>query len=197
MAFAHLLHAAAAPHAALVHAAARSALDTPTPCRDWDLRALVNHLLYWTPVLAAAGRHEAPTPAAPTEGEADLVIGNWAATLDAHREDLVAAWSEPAAWDGEVSMGGPNPLPAEMVGGIVLCELVLHGWDLGRTLGQRPEWPEDVLAGTLATVDRLAPQGRAMGAFGPEVAAPADAPTLERVVALSGRDPGWAPVDAG
>jgi uncharacterized protein (TIGR03086 family) len=80
-----------------------------------------------------------------------------------------------------------------MVGGIVLCELVLHGWDLGRTLGQRPEWPEDVLAGTLAAVGGLAPGGRTMGAFGPEVAAPPDAPTLERVLALSGRDPGWAP----
>ena len=94
-------------------------------------------------------------------------------------------------------MGGPNPLPAEMAGGIVLCELVLHGWDLGRTLGQRPGWPEDVLAGTLAAVGALAPQGRTMGAFGPEVGAPSDAPTLERLVALSGRDAAWTPGGAG
>lgn len=187
---ADLVAAAAAPHTELVRVATGSRLDAPTPCRDWDLRALLGHLRYWTPVLAAVGRREA-LPAT-VEGEIDLVTGDWPAALDAARADLVAVWSEPATWDGTVRMGGPDPLPAPMIGGMVLGELVLHGWDLGATLGLRTDWPAEVLVATLDAVVGMAVQGREMGIFGPAVAVPPDAPTLDRVVALSGRDPGWS-----
>ena len=79
-----------------------------------------------------------------------------------------------------------------MIGGMVLGELVLHGWDLGRALGLEPQWTEDVLAAALGAVEGMAAQGREMGVFGPEVPVGPDATTLDRVVAVSGRDPGWA-----
>jgi len=183
-----LIGTAAAPHAALVRAATRVSLDTPTPCTDWDLRALLGHLLHWTPVLAAAGRGE--QVAAPDES-VDPVTGDWADALNAARDRLAATWADPASWDGSVSLGGPQELPAPMIGGMVLGELVLHGWDLGRALGIEPEWTEDVLAAALGAVEGMAEQGREMGVFAPEVAVGADATTLERVVAVSGRDPRW------
>jgi hypothetical protein len=35
-------------------------------------------------------------------------------------------------------------------------------------------------------------QGREMGMYGPEIAVPVDAPTLDRILGLTGRDPAWA-----
>jgi hypothetical protein len=35
-------------------------------------------------------------------------------------------------------MGAPDPMPAEVIGGMVLGELVVHGWDLARTAGTCP-----------------------------------------------------------
>jgi uncharacterized protein (TIGR03086 family) len=188
---ARLIAAAADPHTTIVRAVADRPLDAPTPCRDWDLRTLVRHLLYWTPVLAATGRREVPAPPAADETDVEVVAGSWPAALASSRTELVTAWTDPDAWSGTVSMGGPEELPAPMIGGMVLGELVLHGWDLARSAGLHPQWPDEVLAAALAAVSGMAEQGREMGVFEPEVAVPHDAPALDRVVALSGRDPAW------
>jgi uncharacterized protein (TIGR03086 family) len=190
---ADLVAAAAAPHQALVAVAGERSLERPTPCRDWDLHALLNHLLFWTPVLAATGRRTAPPMAATDESRVDLVTGDWATALAAGRADLIAAWSDPQAWAGTVTMGGPDPLPAPMIGDMVLGELVLHGWDLGRSVGVRPQWPDPVLAAAMRGVEPMGPQGREMGVYADAVAVGPDAPLLHRVVALSGRDPHWTP----
>lgn len=183
-----LVAAAAAPHAALVRAAADAPLDTPSPCEGWDLRALVGHLRYWTPVLATSGRREVPVLGADESG-VDLVTGDWAGALDADRDALVAAWSAPSAWEGTVSMGGPAPLPAPMIGGMVLGELVVHGADLARTVGREVTWPDAVLDAALEAMAGMAAQGREMGVFGPEVPVGPDATTLDRVLAVTGRGP--------
>ncbi|MEQ3553045.1 TIGR03086 family metal-binding protein [Pseudonocardia nematodicida] len=196
MTFAHLVAPAAAVYPGLVGAAAATPLDAPTPCTDWDLRGLLGHLRYWTPVLAAVGRREAPAASDGT-GAAALVTDDWAVRLDADRAALVEVWSDPGTWDGTVTMGGPDPLPAAMIGGMVLGELVVHGWDLGRTAGVAPAWPDDVLDGTLHAVAAMAEQGRGMGVFADPVGVPQDVPVLDRIVAVTGRDPAWTPAARG
>ncbi|WP_224402194.1 TIGR03086 family metal-binding protein [Pseudonocardia sp. ICBG1034] len=179
--------AAAAAHVPLVAAAARLPLTRPTPCSEWDLQDLLGHLLYWTPVLAEVGRRsghgpaDGPEPAAP-------VTGDWPVRLHTAREDLVAVWSEPAAWDGTVTMG--EQVPAAVIGGMVLGELVVHGWDLGRAVGVDPQWPAEVLDATLTAVSAMAEQGQGMGVFAPAVEPGPGATPIERIVALTGRDPG-------
>jgi uncharacterized protein (TIGR03086 family) len=190
-AVASLMADAAAPFATVVPAAARARLDAPTPCAGWDLRALVDHLLHWAPVLTAAGARAGAT--APAEVDADLVTDGWPATLVDAVAGAARAWSVPVAWEGTVSMGGPEPLPAGMVGGMVLGELVVHGWDLARTVGLDVDWPQPVAAAALEAVTGMAGQGRAMGVFGAEVPVPADASALHRALGLAGRDPAWTP----
>jgi len=70
---------------------------------------------------------------------------------------------------------------------------LVHGWDLGRASGQRPEWDDDVLEFALDEVAKTADQGRAMGVYGAEVVVPDGASTLDRVLGLTGRDPRWKP----
>jgi uncharacterized protein (TIGR03086 family) len=186
---AQLVTGAVAPLTEIVRAAALTAPGAPTPCAGWDRAALVRHLLYWAPFLAAAGRQTRPVPVADRERDVDLT--DWPGALQAAWSDVAAAWSRPAAWEGTTSMAGPDPRPATLIGGMVLGELVVHGSDLARTAGVQPRWPADVLTATREAVAGLAGEARAMGIFGPEVPVPATAPLLDRTLGLAGRDPAW------
>ena len=90
-------------------------------------------------------------------------------------------------------MGGPMELPADLVGGMVLGELVLHGWDLARAADVDPHWDDALLLRVYDEVARSADMGRQMGVYAVEVPVPDTASPLARVLGLSGRDPSWTP----
>lgn len=185
-----LIGRAAAPVVEIVRNIKPDQLDAPTPCSEYDVRKLIHHMLFWGPSLeGAAGKQTVPPPAQ-AEADLDLTQGDWAADLVAQLERTAAAWSRPPAWHGSTHMGGPTELPAAMVGGMVLAELVVHGWDLGHATGQRPTWDNDVLDYVHREVENTAEMGREMGIYGPEVPVTADAQLLHRILGLTGRQPG-------
>ncbi|NUT52153.1 MAG: TIGR03086 family protein [Saccharothrix sp.] len=164
-------------------------LGAPTPCAEFDVRKLLNHLLFWGPSLNAAGRKESVPPPAADEADVDLTAGDWAADLAAQLADRVDAWREPSAWTGVTSLGSPHELPAPMIGAMVLAETVVHTWDLAKATGQQPSWDTGLLEFIHADLVQSASTGREMGLFGPEVPVPADAPLIDRIVGLTGRNP--------
>jgi uncharacterized protein (TIGR03086 family) len=170
-------------------------LSAPTPCAGFDVRRLVHHLLFWGPPLEGAARKEAVAPAAADEADVDLTTGDWRGDLLAQLDRLAAAWEPEDAWTGMTGMGGPK-LPAAVFGDMVLGELAVHGWDLARATGQQLVLPPALATYLHGSVAGIAAQGREMGLFGPEVPVPADAPTFDRVLGLTGRDPSWVSADA-
>ncbi|MEU7899823.1 TIGR03086 family metal-binding protein [Nonomuraea sp. NPDC049152] len=188
-----LMARAAAPLMEIIRDIKPDQLDARTPCAEYDVRKLVNHLLFWGPSLEAAGRGEMVPPPAQAESDVDLTGGDWAVALEGNVERVVAAWSRPAAWEGTTHMGGPTELPASLVGGMIIGELVVHGWDLAQATGRRPAWDDDLMAYVYEEVAKSAEQGRAMGIYGPEVPVGASAPALDRLLGLTGRDPSWTP----
>lgn len=182
---------AAAPLSKILRVITPEHLTAPTPCAEFDVRALLNHLLFWGPSLTGAARKQAVAPPAATETDVDLTAGDWSGTLDTHLDDLAAAWRDPAAWQGVTHMGGPTELPAALVGGMVVGELIVHGWDLARAVDATVAWDEDLLRYAYAETAASADQGRAMGIYGPEVPVDPGAPLLDRLLGLTGRDPAW------
>jgi uncharacterized protein (TIGR03086 family) len=166
-------------------------LEAPTPCAAYDVRRLINHLLYWGPVLEGAARKESVAPGASGEGAVDLT-GQWSADLAAQVERMVTAWGKPEAWEGLTRMGGPTEMPASLVGGMVATELVVHTWDLARASGQEVSWDPALLDFMYAEVAKSAEQGRAMGVYGAAVPVPQDAPRLDLLLGLTGRNPHWS-----
>ncbi|HVW43032.1 MAG TPA: TIGR03086 family metal-binding protein [Amycolatopsis sp.] len=162
-------------------------LDAPTPCAKYDVRGLVNHLLFWGPSLEGAARKETVPPPGPPETDLGLTTSDLLAQIDR----TAKAWSEPAAWEGVTHMGGPAELPAALVGGMIVTELVVHGWDLAKATGRNLTPGDDLLDYLLDEVGKTAEQGRAGGVYGPPVAVPATAPKFDRVLAMTGRNPGW------
>jgi uncharacterized protein (TIGR03086 family) len=169
-------------------------LTTPTPCGDYDVRALIDHLA-WAAVLSQRAATRTPlehdwsslTPAPFLDG---VPAEQWAAAVPAELDTAADAWADPAAWEGETLMG-TTAMPAEVVGPLMLAEFVLHGWDLARGIGAPYDVPADLGVATLAAVQPVAQMGRDGGWYGPEVPVPADAPAFDRALGLAGRDPGW------
>ena len=169
-------------------------LTAATPCGDYDVRALVDHLA-WAAVLSQRAATRMPlehdwsslTPAPFLDG---VSVERWAAAVPAELDTAADAWADPAAWQGETLMG-TTPMPAEVVGPLMLAEFVLHGWDLARAVGAPYEVPAELGAATLAAVQPVAQMGRDGGWYGPEVPVPADAPAFDRALGLTGRDPAW------
>jgi len=165
------------------------ALDTPTPCGDWDLRTLLNHTILWTSYSAERRAH----------GESvaqDLMDKDFAAD-PGFREDYarqiskaVEAWSDPQAWAGDRSVMG-SATPATEVGAMLIMEMALHGWDVAKATGQEYH-ADDALAKTLLeTVQAQAEMFRKYQGFADAIATGDDAPDFDRALALSGRDPAW------
>jgi len=184
---------AAEAMAAIVRTITPDQLTSPTPCPEFDVRGLVGHLLRWGPSLAGAGRKVVVPP---PESGVDLTAGDWRGDLLAHLDDLVSAWAPPAAWEGDTRVVGPTATPARLIGGMVVTELTVHAWDLAAATGQSPSLDDELLAYLHDEVAGGAEQARQMGFYGPEVPVPADAPTLDRVLGLTGRDPAWAVVSS-
>ncbi|HEY1643316.1 MAG TPA: TIGR03086 family metal-binding protein [Streptosporangiaceae bacterium] len=175
-----------------VHAVAEGQWARPTPDREWSVTDLVWHLVdehRWAePLLSgvdmdAAGAVVAdlyPAPAGP--GGPDLVR-EW----DIASTQSAGAFRAYGALAGTVHIGrGRAPAPeylAEMN-----LDLVVHAWDLGTAIGYPVPLPADVAAAVYgeaqAIVDRT-PRGM----FADPVGIPDGAPLLDRLVALTGRDP--------
>jgi uncharacterized protein (TIGR03086 family) len=78
-------------------------LDCVTPCREYDVRALLNHLMFWGPVLARAGRKQAVLSGRDTDAQ-DFTQGDWQTSYAAQLDDLAAAWGAAGAWEGMTRM---------------------------------------------------------------------------------------------
>ncbi|RKT57324.1 TIGR03086 family metal-binding protein [Saccharothrix australiensis] len=159
-------------------------LGAPTPCAEFDVRRLIRHLLFWGPALEAAARKGTVTPTG-TEDEVDLDA--WQSRLAARLRATASAWSAPEAWTGTTTLGSPHEMPAEVIGGMVVAELLVHGWDLATGVGRRLDWDREVLEFVHRDLLGSAATGREMGVFGPEVPVADDAPLLDRVLGLTGR----------
>jgi uncharacterized protein (TIGR03086 family) len=170
-------------------------LTGPTPCPEYRVRNLLGHLLG----LSTAFRDAARKDLGPTTGtnpgsflpDVDDA-GEWRERLPEQLDEMAAAWRDPAAWEGMTQAGGVS-LPGAVAGRVALNELTVHGWDLARATGQ-PYAPDQVaLESSLAMLAPLADAGPGESPFGPAVPVAEDAPLLDRVIALSGRNPAWAP----
>lgn len=177
-------------------------LTAKTPCEHYDVGDLLDHLMGLTVAFKHAAtktplpESEAGEPigvSRPGEASIDNLSGEWRGRLPLRLDELVAAWRDPAAWQGEATAGGVT-LPADVMGGVANDELVLHGWDLARGTGQPfacdPENTQACLEFTSLMAAPGEEAGRA-GLFGPVVDVPSDAPLLDRALGFSGRDPLW------
>jgi len=166
-------------------------LAASTPCTGYDLRRLVNHLLYWSPIIESVGLYKSATPDRPDDGSVDLSQGDWQSLYLDWLRRITAAWQPESAWDGSATVGG-RTVPAAIIGEKTLVEMVVHGWDLARATGQEFRCTTSAAEQTNRIVLDTAEETRSMGMFGPPVPVADSASALHRALGSSGRDPQWS-----
>ncbi|MGW7365074.1 TIGR03086 family metal-binding protein [Streptomyces sp. NPDC054841] len=185
-AISELLEATTARAVPVVRGVTAADLTAPTPCPEYDVRALINHLLLViVNFRALAAKKDSDFSTTP-----DRTAGDWQGLFEDETARLVTAWAEPGAEEGTAGSLG---LPARTVGHMVLGDLTVHLWDLARATGQDYDPDPEVVAELGPAVEEMAPMARQWGAFGEAVSVPADASPFARVLATTGRDPGWSP----
>ncbi|AUY50565.1 TIGR03086 family metal-binding protein [Streptomyces sp. CB01881] len=176
-----------------------------TPCAGWTLRRLLEHVVGQHRGFAAAARGAGPDPALWRDVPVD---GDPAGAFRLSAGELTAAFAEAHAapraghglWLPEIRDGAAFPLRQAV--GFHLLDTLVHAWDVAAALGtpkevagavDADEWLASALLSAAVLVP-AAPEDRVPGAaFRKPRQWPRGAGSFDRVLALLGRDPGWAP----
>ncbi|HVK20543.1 MAG TPA: TIGR03086 family metal-binding protein [Actinokineospora sp.] len=156
-----------------------------TPCADWDVRALVNHVVgedLWTaPLMAGATIEEVGD-----KFDGDVVGADPAAAYTEATAAAVAAVSAEGALGRTVHLSFGD-VPGEEYAWQLFADHLIHGWDLARAIGADDRLdPElvDACAGWFARNEEIY---RSAGAVGPRPDLPADADQQTVLLAAFGR----------
>ena len=141
-------------------------LTAPTPCPDYTVADLVDHIGALAFAFTESAR-KGDVPGWSGSGRRLPARGRLAGRIAAHLAELAEAWRDPAAYDG-ITMAGPLEMPAEVAALVAHDEVVVHGWDLARSTGQRFDVEEGAAAACLGFVESFeAPADDEGGLFGP------------------------------
>jgi uncharacterized protein (TIGR03086 family) len=164
-----------------------SAWDGPTPCEDWDVRALLNHVVAGNWWAARLARGET------IEEVGDVYDGDVIAPapLGAYDESAVAAASAfeaPGALDAPCAVSY-GPVPGSVYAGHRFLDVAVHGWDLAVATGQPSPLSPEIVDACWRVLEPQLDLLHASGMFGTELPAPAGADATDRLLRTLGRTP--------
>ena len=161
--------------------------SAPTPCTDWTVRQVVNHLIGMNRVFTALLADQTPPP----RPSADHVEADPAGAYRDSAAALQAAFGRPGVL--ERTYHGPlgTATGADRLK-IRLYDLLAHGWDLAQATEQPADLPGDLAERSLAFARTQLAGAARPGRFGPARMVAEQAPAIERLVAFLGR-----PVNTG
>ncbi|CAA9236102.1 MAG: hypothetical protein AVDCRST_MAG10-1543 [uncultured Acidimicrobiales bacterium] len=176
-------------------------LANPTPCPEYDVRALLGHLVTVLRRVAAVGRGDDPFALPVTAAvDGDAFQHAWMAAAD----DVDDAWADDSALQRTVRLPWREDTGAAILASYV-NEVTVHTWDLATATGQRPAWDPQVLSLAFdgirfmpgqnraamfeAIAQRIPPALRGAPPFADAVPVSDDAPLIDRLVAWNGRRP--------
>jgi uncharacterized protein (TIGR03086 family) len=181
--------------AQLIAAVPADRLDARTPCDDYSLGDLIDHVGGLTVAFTRAATKDLGEAGSPPLGDASRLGDDWKARITADLDRLAEAWRGPDAWTGMTRAGGID-MPGDVAAFVAIDELLVHGWDVAKASGQPFDADADSITAALSFVEQFSGPDDAESrgdAFGPVIHVPDDAPRLDRLIGLTGRDPGWSP----
>jgi len=164
----------------VLHGIAKDDETKQTPCREFDVAKLTDHLMNSITAIGGHAGAEFPERDRNDSVERQVILAARPA-LDAwHKRGL----------DGMVSSGQGGEAPASIMAGILSIEFLVHAWDYAKATGREVTASDalsDYVMGLAKTI--ITPQGRTSVGFDDPVDVAADAGALDRLVAYTGRQP--------
>jgi uncharacterized protein (TIGR03086 family) len=163
----------------VVHTIAADDLSRQTPCTEFNVAGLTDHLLNSITVIGGAVDAKLP-PRDETDSVERQIIAAARPTLD--------AWQRHGL-HGMV-MVGPNEAPAAVMAGVLSIEFLVHAWDYAVATGRDVDAPDSLVEYVSGLAHQLiTPEGRSQVGFHQAVEVPADASPVDKLIAFTGRNP--------
>ncbi|MEM9608357.1 MAG: TIGR03086 family metal-binding protein [Actinomycetota bacterium] len=160
-----------------------------TPCPDWTVLDVVEHLVSGLAQFADVGAGEEFDPS----HRSSVSPVDALAAFDEAAGRMLTTWSDPTVADRLHSMPWGDTPGATLIG-FMVAEQLAHGWDLARATGQGPTYNTELVTEALAMSEvNDDPSIRVPGMFGPIVTVGEDRPAIDRLAGFLGRDPYWSP----
>lgn len=162
----------------------------PTPCTEWTVRDLLQHLTsecLWVPEILA-GR---TVDEVGDRFEGDVLEDDPRGAFDAASAEVLAAMARLDDTSKTVHLSFGD-VPAEVYVWQLFTDALVHAWDLARGTGQDHTLDPGLCEAALE-VNRpmVTADVRAAGIIGPEIAVPDDAGVCDQLLGFLGRDPAW------
>jgi len=167
----------------IVHGVKGDQMSNATPCSEFDVKLLLNHMLGGLDMLRnAASGAEAKMP------EGDQFGDDPGATYDGRRAKLLDSLRADGVLDKPWKMPF-GELPGQMMATIAFVEHVTHGWDLAKATGQDTTIPDNLLTEAVEVVTPMDAMWRMPGVCGPKVEVPDGASATDKFAGFMGRQP--------
>jgi uncharacterized protein (TIGR03086 family) len=157
----------------------------PTPCAEWDVRELVNHIVtgnLWAAELGAGKT----IPDVGDRLDGDVLGDDPVAAYDAASTSASAVFSVPGAMEAPCAVSY-GPVPGEIYAGHRFTDVLIHGWDLATATGQDTHLDPELVEACWAVVEPQAEILTGSGMFGSDVEAPPTADRQTTLLAILGR----------
>jgi len=151
-------------------------LDATTPCDEWNVRTLMNHMLDTQKYFVGSARGEDVSP--PSHNPPELMGKDPKADFERARQETLSTFGK----DGVIEKTGPSL-------GIAFSDQLLHGWDLARATGQDATMPSGLPEAAYQIIHGKFTDEQRKGVFKPEVRVAPTASAQDRLLAYTGRDP--------
>jgi uncharacterized protein (TIGR03086 family) len=151
-------------------------LDATTPCDEWDVRKLMNHMLETQQYFVGAARGNDASPPSPHPPE--LLGDDPVADFEHARADTLNTFGE----EGVIEQTGLSL-------GIAFSDQLLHGWDLAQATGQDATMPEGLAEAAYEVIHGRFTDEQRKGVFKPEVTVAPNASAQDKLLGYTGRNP--------
>jgi uncharacterized protein (TIGR03086 family) len=175
-----LVRRADAATGAVIDRVPENLLETRTPCTDWVIREIIDHLV---------GNNQDLLGRVHDRSTVDSQPADFGTTSRA----VADAYDDPAVLRKTFDLAGFQ-LDGRSLLMVHFADVLIHGWDIGRAIGIDVPIEDDLAAAALRVIETFPEHLRGPGkAFAHPRPVAEDAPIQARLLAFSGRDAEWAP----